>query len=79
MQWLPSLKIDLGTRMLAFSNNTDTLRKNESNHSPSRYGEIVGNIVYFDLRPGQTYHSKDSGSDTSQWPLIERNRAGELG
>ena len=35
-------------------------------------------LLYFDLRPGQTCHSKDSGSDTSQWPLIERNHAGEL-
>ena len=36
-------------------------------------------LFYFDLRPGQTCHYKDSRSDTSQWPLIERNRAGELG
>ena len=33
----------------------------------------------FLLDDDHTCHSKDSGSDTSQWPVIERNRAGELG
>ena len=35
--------------------------------------------MYIDLRPGQTYHSKDSGSDTFRWPIMERNRVGGLG
>ena len=33
----------------------------------------------FPLDGDHTCHSKDSGSDTSQWPVIERNRTGELG
>ena len=33
----------------------------------------------FLLDDDQTCHSKDGGSDTSQWPVIERNRAGQLG
>ena len=33
----------------------------------------------FPLDDDHTCHSKDGGSDTSQWPVIGRNRVGELG
>ena len=36
---------------------------------------------YFDLRPGQIMPFQSDapeGSDTSQWPVIERNRVGEI-
>ena len=39
-------------------------------------------LLYFDLRPGQTCHFQSDapeGSDTFQWPVIERNRVGGFG
>ena len=39
-------------------------------------------MLYFDLRPGQTCHYKvmhPEGSDTFQWPVIQRDHVGGLG
>ena len=36
-------------------------------------------VLYIDLRPGQTCHSKDGGSDTFRWPVSGRDRVGGLG
>ena len=36
-------------------------------------------VLYINLQPGQTCHSKDSGSDTFRWPVMRRNRVGGLG
>ena len=36
-------------------------------------------LLYIDLRPGQTCHSKYGRSDTFRWPVMGRNRVGGLG
>ena len=43
------------------------------------YSHLRRPLLYIDLRPGQTCHSKDGRSDTFRWPLMGRNRAGGLG
>ncbi len=36
-------------------------------------------VLYIDLRPGQTCHSKDGGSCIFHWPVMGRDSVGELG
>ena len=36
-------------------------------------------VLYIDLRPGQTCHSKDGGSCIFRWPVMGRDCVGELG
>ena len=40
---------------------------------------IILIVLYIDLRPGQTCHSKECGSDTFRWAVMGRNRVGRLG
>ena len=36
-------------------------------------------LLYINLRPGQTCHSKDGGSCIFRWPVMRRDCVGELG
>ena len=67
------------TRELKNAKKHESNGDSNNNWSACNSPQSLGKVMYFDLRPGQTCLSKDSRSDTSQWPLIERNRAGELG
>ena len=43
--------------------------------------ELIGQMLYFDLRPGPKMRFQGDtpeGSDTFQWPVIERDRVGGL-
>ena len=40
---------------------------------------LIPPLLYIDLRPGQTCHSKDGGRDLFRWPVMGRNRIGGLG
>ena len=51
---------------------TDVTAKKRLNHvPPTRPAGSRVVVLYIDLRPGQTCHSKDGGSDSFQWQLWE--------
>ena len=39
----------------------------------------MSSVLYIDLQPGQTWHSKDGESCIFRWPVMGRDCAGELG
>ena len=46
---------------------------------PEHQCESLLLVLYIDLRPGQTCHSKDGGSCIFRWPVMGRDCVGELG
>ena len=45
----------------------------------SSWTSLKSGMLYIDLRPGQTYHSKDGGSCIFRRPVMGRDCIGELG